>query len=165
VALVLVTGMSGAGKSTVLAELARLGHAAVDTDHGGYIEEVRVPGRLDPEPLWREDRMAALLDGHRGGHLFIAGTVANQGRFHPRFDAVVLLTAPLEVLLDRLATRTTNDFGKTTAERATIARDVEAVEPLLRRGATVEVDTRRPLADVVDAVLAAAGPARGISQG
>src|SRR3954447_14757519 len=97
-AVVLVTGMSGAGKSTVLAELARQGHPAVDTDHGGYIEEVHVPGQYFPEPLWREDRMAALLDGHADGHLFIGGAVANQGRFYPRFDAVVLLTAPLEVL-------------------------------------------------------------------
>jgi shikimate kinase len=157
-AVVLVTGMSGAGKSTVLTELGRRGHAVVDTDHGGYIEDVRLPGRPDPEPLWREDRMAALLDAHAGGHLFIAGTVANQGRFYPRFDAVVLLTAPLDVLLDRLATRTSNDFGKRAAERARVVRDAADVEPLLRQRATLEVDTRRPLPDVVDAVLTAGDP-------
>jgi shikimate kinase len=156
-AVVLVTGMSGAGKSTVLGELARCGHTAVDTDHGDHVQAGGVAGFPDAEPLWREARIRALLDAHSGdGHLFIAGTVANQGRFYSRFDAVVLLTAPLAVLLDRVATRTTNAFGKDPAERAAIARDVAEVEPLLRRGATVEIDTRRPLADVVAAVLAAA---------
>jgi len=154
--VVLVTGMSGAGKSTVLAELGRRGHAVVDTDHGGHIEAVAVPGRPEPEPLWREDRITALLDGHSGGHLFIAGTVANQGRFYPRFDAVVLLTAPLDVLLDRLATRTTNDFGKSATDRERVLADLVAVEPLLRATADVEIDTRRPPAEVVDLVLRAA---------
>ena len=153
-AVVLVTGMSGAGKSTVLAELARRGHGVLDTDEGDWIQDVAVAGRPDPEPLWREDRMAALLDGHRGdGHLFIAGTVANQGAFYPRFDAVILLSAPVEVLLERVASRTANDFGKSADERARIVRDTAEVVPLLRRRATAEIDVRRPLAEVVEAVL------------
>ena len=155
-AVVLLTGMSGAGKSTVLGELARRGHSVVDTDDGDWIQHVPLPGRPESEPLWREDAMTDLLDAHAGGDLFLAGTVANQGRFYPRFAAVVLLTAPVEVLLDRVATRTTNPFGRTAAQREQIRRDVAAVEPLLRARATVEIDTRRPLAEVVAAVLQAA---------
>jgi shikimate kinase len=150
VAVVLLTGMSGAGKSTVLGELARLGHAVVDTDVGGWTVD-------GPEPLWDLARMTALLDAHPGGHLFLAGTVANQGVLYTRLDAVVLLTAPVEVLLARVAVRTTNDYGRTDAEQARIVQDTAEVEPLLRRGATLVVDTRAPLADVVAAVLAAAG--------
>ena len=159
-AVVLVTGMSGAGKSTVLAELARRGHAVVDTDRGGWTELVQVPGQDEPEPLWREERIAALLDAHTHGHLVLAGTVANQGRFTHRFDAVVLLSAPLDVLLERVAARTTNGFGKRGDERARIARDTAEVEPVLRARATVEVDTRRPLEEVVADVLAAADSAQ-----
>ncbi|WP_223841206.1 MULTISPECIES: hypothetical protein [unclassified Candidatus Sulfotelmatobacter] len=33
---ILITGMSGAGKSTVLAELARRGRITVDTDFDGW---------------------------------------------------------------------------------------------------------------------------------
>ena len=146
---VLVTGMSGTGKSTVLAELARRGHAAVDTDEGGWIVDVpQADGST--EPLWDEARIARLLDEHAGRALFVAGCVANQGRFYPRFHAVVLLSAPEDVMLERLVTRRTNDFGKGEAERRAILRDLRDVEPLLRAGAGVEIDTRAPVAEVAD---------------
>ena len=98
--------------------------------------------------MWREDRIAALLDAHEAGTLFVAGCVANQRRFYPRFDAVVLLSAPLDVILERVGTRESNDFGKAHDEREQIVRDVEETEPLLRTGATNEIDTRAPLGDV-----------------
>jgi dephospho-CoA kinase len=141
--VVLVTGMSGTGKSAALTELERRRHRVVDTDYGDWIDT------SGAEPLWREDRIAALLDEHSEGALFVAGCVANQGRFYPRFDAVVLLRAPLDVILERVAARESNDFGKSDEERARIAQDLETFEPLLRAGATAEIDTRAPLDEVV----------------
>src|SRR2546430_17741022 len=38
--------------------------------------------------------------------------------FYPRFDHIVLLSAPAEVLAERLATRATNPYGKDPAELA-----------------------------------------------
>ena len=143
--VVFVTGMSGTGKSSALTELARRGQRVVDTDYGGWIVG-------EPEPLWREDRIRELLDENEDETLFICGCVANQGLFYDRFDAVVLLSAPLDVILERVAVRATNDFGKTDAERARIISDLADVEPILRRGATAEIDTRAPLAEVVDAL-------------
>ena len=64
----------------------------------------------------------------------------------------MLLSAPADVILERVATRVTNDFGKNDAERARILADLAAVEPLLRRGATAEIDTRAPIVEVVDAL-------------
>jgi shikimate kinase len=157
VAIVFVTGMSGVGKSTVLVELARRGHRVVDTDYGDWIEDVPYSDGLGSEPLWREDRIHALLRQHDGGVLFLSGCVANQGTFYPRFDAVVLLSAPVEVILERVAARETNDFGKTDAERDQIVHDLVAFEPLLRAGATAEIDTRAPLDEVVDALERIAG--------
>lgn len=146
-ARVLITGMSGAGKSTVLAELARLGHEVVDTDDGPWID---LEGS---EPLWREDLMSGLLDDARRRHLFVAGTVANQGHFYERFAAVVLLTAPIDTLLERIESRATNPFGKTPEERARVIDDTAQIEPLLRQGATEEIDTRGPLAEVVERLV------------
>jgi dephospho-CoA kinase len=152
VPVVLVTGMSETGKSTALAELARRGHRVVDTDFGGFSEEVPRSDGREREQLWREDRIDALLNEHDGGVLFISGCVANQGKFYARFDAVVLLSAPVDLLLERLAVRKTNDFGKTDAERDLILRDLAAFEQLLRTTSTAEIDTRAPLDEVVDAL-------------
>lgn len=144
--------MSGTGKSTVLGELGRRGHRVVDTDDPGWSEEVPLPAG-GVEQLWVEDRIAALLA--EPGPLVVSGCVRNQGRFYDRFDAVVLLSAPADVLLERIAARTTNPFGKQPAERERVLRDLAEVEPLLRAMCTLEIRTDRPLADVVRAVEAA----------
>ena len=61
----LVTGMSGSGKSTVLAELKRRGHRVIDTDDPGWDrrDRTRVGG---PEPVWDLEQIKALIDGHAG---------------------------------------------------------------------------------------------------
>ncbi len=58
----------------------------------------------------------------------------NQGKFYSRFNAVVLLSAPLDVILERVGSRETNDFGKTAEERTRIVSDVATVEPPARWG-------------------------------
>lgn len=64
----------------------------------------------------------------------------------------MLLTAPESVILERVASRESNPFGKSDAERERILDDLASVEPLLRAGATAEIDTRAPLEEVVDAL-------------
>lgn len=160
---VLLTGMSGTGKSTVIRVLAARGYRAYDTDEGGLSELVSVPdGELTGlEPgqdwVWNEARIDALLAEEGAGPLFLGGCAPNQGRFYPRLDRVVLLTAPAEVLAARLATRTTNPYGKRPQEVARVLRLQETIEPLLRRGAHEVIDTRAPLDDVVAKVLRIAG--------
>ncbi len=124
----------------------------MDTDHGAFSHEVPSSDAGGWEQLWREDRIEGLLDQPGDAVSFISGCVANQGRFYPRFDAVVLLTAPASVILERVATRTTNAFGKSDAQRERILHDLATVEPLLRAHATAEIDTRAPLDEVVDAL-------------
>lgn len=151
---VLVTGMPGTGKSALLGELAARGFRTVDTDYGDWIETV------DGERLWREEKVSALLASapdETPGALFVQGTVRNQGRFYPRFDRIVLLSAPAEVIVERLATRTTNPYGKDPAELAETLRNQRTVEPLLRACATLEVVTTVPVARVADLVLAHLG--------
>jgi shikimate kinase len=102
------------------------------------------------------------LERPRQTPLFVQGTVANQVSFYDRFDAIVLLSAPADIVFDRVAQRTNNPFGKTQAQRQRIANDIADVQPLLRRAATHEIVTTRPLAEVVDALVdIARSPQRG----
>lgn len=145
---VLITGMSGVGKSSLLQELARRGYRTVDTDDGDYHETI------DGERLWRVDRINALLCEKLNGPLFVQGTTRNQVQFYPRFDHIVLLSAPADVLVERLTTRTTNPYGRDPADVAETLGYLETVEPLLRESATLEVVTTVPVAQVADTVLA-----------
>ncbi|MDT5332506.1 MAG: hypothetical protein QOF31_3803, partial [Mycobacterium sp.] len=131
--------MSGVGKSSLLAELARRGYRTVDTDDGDYHESV------DGEQLWREDRIAALLAEDGSGPLFIQGTTRNQVVFYPLFDHIVLLSTPAEVLIERLTTRTTNPYGKDPVQVEETLGYLETVEPLLREAAALEVVTTVPV--------------------
>jgi hypothetical protein len=141
--------MSGTGKSSMLAGLARRGNKVLDTDDPGWIIGGETPGGT--EPVWDLDKVGVLLDRHHKGRLFIAGCVANQRMLYDRFDAIVLLSAPVDVILERVADRP-NPFGSTPADRAKIASDLAAYEPMLRAGADHEIVTTAPIADVVVAL-------------
>jgi hypothetical protein len=104
--------------------------------------------------VWREDRIAALLDDDDPGPLFVQGTTRNQVVFYPLFDHIVLLSAPADVLVQRLRTRTTNPYGKDPAEVAETLGYLETIEPLLRQAATLEVVTTIPVGQVADIVVA-----------
>ena len=158
---VLVTGMSGAGKSTVIAALCARGHRAVDTDSDAWSRWVTLSdGSRDW--VWREDAIARLLAEDDAQTLFLAGCKSNQVRFYPQLDAVVLLTAPLETLLARIDRRDTNPYGKSDEERALVVDHVATVEPLLRRTATHVLDATAPVPALVDQLeaIAAASASR-----
>jgi dephospho-CoA kinase len=148
VSKVLVTGMSGTGKSSVLQLLGEKGHRVVDTDTDYWSEWVTEPDGSQ-DWVWREETIAVLLNGHSSGHLFVSGCKTNQGKFYPLFDHIVLLSAPADVLLERIGSRTNNPYGKQPAQRASILRHLAEIEPLLRATATVELDAAAPLSQVV----------------
>ena len=144
---ILLTGMSGTGKSSVVEALRDRGYKAVDTDDG-WSEPLP-----DGRQKWREDAIQDLLSTEDADVLFVAGCEENQVKFHPQFDHIVLLSAPLDTLVERLATRTSNPYGKAPEEFRRFLVDVETVEPLLRRVAGHEVRTTVPLDEVVTTVL------------
>jgi dephospho-CoA kinase len=157
---VLLTGMSGTGKSSVLSELRARGFKTVDTDYGGWTELVEVPTSSDrpehpraKEWLWREDLMTRLLSTEDAEVLFVSGAARNQTKFYPEFDHVVLLTAPVDVITERLSGRTNNPYGKDPAQLAEVLGLKQTVEPALRRAADLEIDTSIPLDEVVEKIL------------
>ena len=152
---VLVTGMSGVGKSALVVELRRRGLEAYDADDHGF-SEPREDGRWG----WRSDHVAELLDRRRDEVLFFAGSSDEQAALP--FDVRVLLAAPRPVLVDRLRRRTTNSYGKSDAELAQVLADLEQVEPLLRRSADLVLDATEPIEQVAEKLLREVASLRGL---
>lgn len=133
--------MSGTGKSTVLEELRRRGHRTLDTDYDGWVLA---------DGTWDEPRMDRFLREHPES--FVSGAVENQRRFYDRFEHVVLFSAPAPVILRRVAARSNNPYGKSAQEREEITENLRTVEPLLRSGATLELDARLTVPELADAL-------------
>lgn len=64
-------------------------------------------------------------------------------------------------MIERLASRTGNPYGKAPGDIDRILGDLAAVEPLLRKAADHEIRTTIPLADMVAKVLHLAGVSPG----
>jgi shikimate kinase len=158
---VLITGMSGTGKSSVIHQLAAQGFEAVDLDSDEFSHWVEVlPGTSEhptPAPgrdwIWREDRVQEILANESVDVLFVSGCAENMRKFVPQFDHIVLLSAPADVIAERLSKRTNNQFGKRPEELDQVMTVLRTVEPLLRKLADHEIDTRATLDEVVAAVL------------
>jgi hypothetical protein len=151
--------MSGTGKSSALAALEGRRFRVIDTDSPAWSEWLPAADGGRGEWQWREERMAELLETENEGTLYVSGCMSNQGKFYDRFDAIVLLSAPAGVILDRIERRTSNDYGKAPGERDLILADLASVEPRLRATCTHEIDATRPLDEVVDALIAIGGEA------
>jgi len=169
--LVLVTGTSGSGKSAVCQALKREGHSAVDGDWEGYNHWVdRASGQVVADPpypvppgwldrfAWMADveRVEALAAASRESITFWCGQVENEAAAWHCFDHVVCLVVSDDVLGERLATRTTNAFGKNPEELAAAMAWNPSSEARYRRlGATI-IDATEPIEEVTTAVLRAA---------
>ena len=125
--LVWVTGISGAGKSTVCQVLKSRGIAAIDTDWDGFNFWVnRQSGDLVANPpyptppdwlatyAWRirVDLVRALAEATDEGVTFLFGSVENENEVWDLFTHVGCLVIDDATVRHRLATRTTNLFGK-----------------------------------------------------
>ncbi|HUQ62237.1 MAG TPA: AAA family ATPase [Acidimicrobiales bacterium] len=169
--LIWLTGVPGAGKSTVRRELVRRGEIAHDADEDGsrvWLDRatglaVDDPGRGRRPPIWNErhwypiarDRVESLRRSGNHDVVFLAGSVPNELDVWDLFDLVLCLIVDDETLRHRLASRTDNDFGKDPAVRdAVLSWNATAAQNYTRFGATL-IDATRPLEDVVDDVVAA----------
>jgi uncharacterized damage-inducible protein DinB/shikimate kinase len=154
---ILITGMSGTGKSTVVAELAARGYHAIDLDdapYSGWIPADGNPTGHKPghDWTWDEAEVEALLASDASRALIVSGCAPNMAHFLDKFDHIVLLAAPIETILERLATRTNNVYGKRPEEVERVRANMAEIEPRLRAIATEEIDSSLPLSEVVERI-------------
>jgi hypothetical protein len=163
VPLIYITGPTAAGKSTVRNELLRRGYEAHDVDGDGIAKWFN---RASGEPaeygeggdvfLMSRQRVEGIREQARGKPVFLCGIPGNALDMADLFDEVICLVIDEDTMLDRVATRTTNVFGRTPAERELILRHREPTIEAYRAFGALMVDGAQPIDVVVDEVLALA---------
>jgi hypothetical protein len=167
-----VTGISGSGKSAVCVALQERGFAAHDMDLDGFAAWVHrttgVPAPLtdvaDPSVrsaawfaahdwLVVPARVEELASSAGDQTVFLCGMASNQDDLSHLFTRIICLEVDEATLRERLATRTSNDFGKSEHELVAVLGWRAAVQDNYRRDGAVMTDATLPLADVVDAVV------------
>lgn len=160
-AKVLLTGVSGVGKSSLIDRLASRGYRAVDLDDEAWSRWVPFtphPDAPESDPperewVWRTDRVRRLLDSKDDVLLFVSGCASNMGEVLGAFDYVVLLSAPAEIVQSRLERRSPPAFGAKEEDQRRVGEHIEHVEPLLRARATHEIVTDTSVSEAVDHLL------------
>lgn len=156
---VLITGMSGTGKSAVIRELVARGHPGHDLDTADWSHWVDVDSSDELTPIrgrdwrWQEARVRTLLTTPTDKTLFVSGCAQNMGNVFPLIDCIVLLSAPVDTIVRRLAARSPEGYGHAEEERRKVVELIATVEPLLREAADYEIDTTRDVTATVDEIL------------
>jgi hypothetical protein len=107
--------------------------------------------------VWRENRVRELFSGPEEGTLFISGCAENMDRLSPLIDCIILLSAPVETIVERLETRSPGGYGHVAEERRKVVDLISTVEPLLRESADQEIDMRKPVGATVYEILQISG--------
>lgn len=171
-ALAYITGISGAGKSTVRGELIKRGYEAYGTDEDGIAGFINnetgemVDNPIDAPPRsieWRSNHtykvsrqlIEKLALKAEGKLIFLCGTAANDNEAWDLFSKIIALTADEQTLKHRITTRTTNNFGKLPHEMESILEWHRTSEEDYRRLGAVLIDSTRPVGVVVEEILGA----------
>ncbi len=170
-ALFFVTGLSGAGKSQVTHALKERGYEAYDTDddalarwqnkHTGYIHPKSSvkPAQRTPEFLaehdWNVPReyVEELAKKAHDKPVFLCGVASNEPTLRDLFTHTFALHIDEATLINRLQTRTNNDWGKQPHElQQTLKLQRNAEQKYRKLGYSI-IDATRPLDDVVTEII------------
>ena len=165
---VLITGCSGAGKTTIAAVIARRGLASLDADDDPLLARtVDLAGNVveeEPEEpdfawlsrhswAWDPGRLDDLIRAAAPATLYVCGGAANELELADRFTRVFLLEIDEPTMLARLDTRQNNDWGRIGDTRDYLCRVLPELQDRLRAFGAIPIDARQPLDQVVDAIL------------
>ena len=166
---VLITGCSGAGKTTIAAVLARRGLASLDADDDPLLARtVDLAGNVveeEPEEpdfawlsrhswAWDPGRLDDLIRAAAPATLYVCGGAANELELADRFTQVFLLEMDEPTMLARLdAPSRDNDWGRIGDTREYLRRRRPEYQDRLRAFGAIPIDARQPLDHVVDAIL------------
>jgi hypothetical protein len=166
---VLITGCSGAGKTTIAAVLARRGLASLDADDDPLLARtVDLAGNVveeEPEEpdfawlsrhswAWDPGRLDDLIRAAAPATLYVCGGAANELELADRFTQVFLLEIDEPTMLARLdARRDYHDWGHIGDTREYLRHKLPELQDRLRAFGAIPINARQPLDQVVDAII------------
>jgi dephospho-CoA kinase len=167
-AVYLIVGLPGTGKSMLNIELGKLGYEAIDADWDRELSVHRhsetglMKRDLSPYEAasgkfrwaWNEDRLKQLIGNYSSGTHFIIGHSVNIREFYGLFDKVFTLAADDETLKQRIAARK-EGYGQTPDEMAKILAANKTVAKREHEHGAVIIDANQPTTAVAKAILKA----------
>ncbi len=166
--LFLVTGLPGAGKSTVRRELQARGYEAYDGDEDGLAkwygrDGLPVEASIEdctPDFLRAHSRDIARetvegLAARSGGEIvFICGDPENEAELNDLFSGVFALILDEDTRNQRLAARTNNDWGKLSHQREYSLAFAKKWEEMCRQFGYTTIDAAQTTEQIVDQIVA-----------
>ena len=99
------------------------------------------------------ERVRELAEQAKTKLIFVCGIPANDNEFREYYDKIICLVIDEETMKQRVATRTTNEFGKSSDElKLMLYWHGKMLERYKEWGATM-IDAAQPLDNVVDEVI------------
>ncbi len=170
-----ITGVAGTGKSTILNELVSRGYEAYGVDEDGYAHwHNNQTGNIHPKSsvkthhrtsefisnnTWKISRemVEELAKQSEGRTVFLCGVASNDDEIWDLFSKIFTLVLDEATLRHRLATRTTNDYGKTKHELEQTLKQVATIKELSAKYGYIKIDATRSVNEIVDYILAEVG--------
>lgn len=170
-ALFLVSGSAGTGKSQICRILKEKGYEAYDTDDDGLARwqhnethYIHPKSTVKPEmrtadfiaqhswnvPKQYVQELANKAEDHP---IFICGSLGNEDELHDLFKMIFALYVDDDTLTERLAKRTTNDWGKQPHELEQTLRHHHEVYDKYRKLGDPVIDASQPPENVTTSIL------------
>ncbi len=163
---IFITGIAGTGKTTVARELRKRGFSVIDVDHvpnlcswthletGERVHKENPDNHfIDTHDYRCDTEMLKRLMNESGNVVFVCGCVGDNSELLPLFDKTFLLQCSSETLVERLTTRSTNDFGKDPAVQERMLAWRKVFDDLMCTAGAIPIDTKRELNEVLQNIL------------
>lgn len=164
---IFITGISGTGKTTIYEELIKRNYYAISLDETDDLcywvnreTKERIHGYFElnrdftSQHQWICDieylKKLINLDKEL---VFVLGSASNQDQFINLFNKVILLQCKPMVFIERLNTRTNNDFGKHKTVQDHLLTWYKNFENKLIEGGAISINTDKQIGEVVDEVI------------